>query len=738
MITLKGKYGEAKVFTDNVEETAMSQIVNLLNQPFAEGSNVRIMPDCLTDDTEILTTKGFKLISCLTYDDFIASYIPDNGKIFFEHPKNIINRKLKDNEKVYSFSSTSLNSNVISTENHRNAMQKSMGIKTKDMPDITLNKDWVWGGNGLIKPDASNISLDNLLMLVWILGDGNIHMTDNKTSKNYRIRFGLKKERKINRVFELCKNLGIIPHVYTDKKQTTIYFNTEDSAFFVKILTPKKIMPEWFIFLSQEMSVFVLNEMLFVDGDYENFVNHQGFSLNTKKEYEANIISSMIAINYGTSKTLLRKTKGYGKEKVLIYKIKAIKNSALLKSKAGLNNRNIVKTEFLYAGNVVCVECSTGFFIARQNERSFVTGNCHAGAGCVIGFTANVTDKIIPDLVGVDLGCGVLVVDITGLDIHLDRIDDYIHNNIPSGHNNNDGELTDFKGYKNLLCYDNLRKQSEFGKAIGSLGSGNHYIELNEGGNGKHYLVIHSGSRNLGKQVAEYYQNEAVSYWKNGGMDYQEQRNKIISDLKEQKRGYDIPNALATHEKLFKAANPIYPANLCFLVGEKKQNYLEDMKICQSYASLNRFTMAKRILQSMNADISSRDFFETIHNYVNFDDGIMRKGAVSARAGEKLIIPMNMRDGSLLCIGKGNADWNFSAPHGAGRVMSRGEAKRNITMDEYRGTMNDVFTSSINESTLDEAPQAYKPMEEIIANIEPTVEILEQIKPIYNFKSSDD
>ena len=367
-----------------------------------------------------------------------------------------------------------------------------------------------------------------------------------------------------------------------------------------------------------------------------------------------------------------------------------------------------------------------------------IMSDVHAGAGCVIGFTANMTDKVIPNLIGVDIGCGMLVVDITGLDIKLDRIDDYIHNNIPAGHNNNDSELTNFAGYEKILCYDKLRNQGTFGKAIGSLGGGNHFLEINETTKGKHYLVVHSGSRNLGKQVAEYYQHEAIDFWKNGGADYQEGCKKIIADLKKENRAYAIGDVLATYKKSFGAASPVYPPALCFLIGDKKQAYLEDMKFCQSYASVNRFTMAKRILQSMNADIASRDFFETIHNYVNFDDGIMRKGAVSAYEGERLIIPMNMRDGSLLCIGKSNADWNYSAPHGAGRKMSRGEAKRNITMDEYRGTMNDVYTSSLNESTLDEAPQAYKPMEEIIANIEPTVEILEQIKPIYNFKNSED
>jgi RNA-splicing ligase RtcB len=366
-----------------------------------------------------------------------------------------------------------------------------------------------------------------------------------------------------------------------------------------------------------------------------------------------------------------------------------------------------------------------------------IMSDVHAGAGCVIGFTANITDKVIPNLVGVDIGCGMLVIDITGLHIRLDHIDDYIHNEIPAGHNNNDAELTTFKTYETMLCYENLRNSGEFGKAIGSLGGGNHFIEINETDHGKHYLVIHSGSRNLGKQVAEYYQKEAINFWKNGGLDYQEQRRLIIEGLRSIQKGYEIPDALEAYEKQYRAASPLYPPALCFLTNDKKDAYLNDMQICQAYASVNRYTMAKRILHFMGVDILSHNTFETIHNYVNFKDGIMRKGAVSARKDEMLIIPMNMRDGSLLCIGKGNADWNYSAPHGAGRLMSRSEAKRNITMDEYRGTMNDVFTSSLTEATLDEAPQAYKPMEEIIANIEPTVEILEQIKPIYNFKAGE-
>jgi len=366
-----------------------------------------------------------------------------------------------------------------------------------------------------------------------------------------------------------------------------------------------------------------------------------------------------------------------------------------------------------------------------------VMPDCHAGKGCVIGTTMPITDKLCPSIVGLDIGCGVLCVDITGLNINLDEVDSFIHNNVPSGHDNNDVELTDFKEYESLISYKYLKNPGIFGKAIGSLGSGNHYIEINETADGRTYLVIHTGSRNLGKQVAEYWQDVAIDLWKNSGHKHLELRNNIIKALKDEKRGSDIAGALKAFDERYASAKPAYPKELCYLFGEHMEGYIHDMKICQEYASLNRATIASTILVGLGSSFFAHEHFETIHNYINFKDGIMRKGAVSAQAGEKLIIPMNMRDGSLICIGKGNADWNFSAPHGAGRIMSRSDAKRSISMEDYASSMEGIYTSCVSNDTLDESPMAYKPMEEIIANIGDTVTVVERIKPNYNFKAGE-
>lgn len=359
----------------------------------------------------------------------------------------------------------------------------------------------------------------------------------------------------------------------------------------------------------------------------------------------------------------------------------------------------------------------------------------HAGAGCVIGFTADLKDMVIPNLIGVDIGCGMLCIDVTELDFSLSEVDIFIHENIPSGRYNNERELTDFN-YRDVFCLGYLKNQGTFGKAIGSLGGGNHFIEINKSESGRKYLVIHSGSRNLGKQVADFYQNIAIEELK-GSDEFIENREFTINSLKSQGRQNEIQKTLKEMDAEYSHRNPPYPRELCFLSGGSMQDYLHDMMICQEYASMNRFTMAQTILRFLHSDIFEVNSFETIHNYINFEDGIMRKGAVSAKNGENLIIPINMRDGSLLCVGKGNSDWNQSAPHGAGRLMSRHEAKRKVSMDDYFNSMKGIYTSSVNNDTLDESPMAYKPMQEIIDNIQDTVEIVDIIKPIYNFKASE-
>lgn len=366
-----------------------------------------------------------------------------------------------------------------------------------------------------------------------------------------------------------------------------------------------------------------------------------------------------------------------------------------------------------------------------------IMSDVHAGAGCVIGFTADFKDMVIPNLIGVDIGCGMFVIDITEFGIDLKALNEFVHTSIPVGPSTHESAMSGYNEFEKIICYPELRNSGKFQKAIGTLGGGNHFIEVDYSDKtGKTYLVIHTGSRNLGKQVADYYQKMAISTWKINGLDYKEHREKLIAGCRAEKRGYDIPAVLKRFDDDYKAARPQYPAELCFLFGDKLKNYLHDMKLCQEYAVENRTLIAKLILHHFDVDLKGTDSFQTIHNYINFDDGIMRKGAVSAQKGERLIIPMNMRDGSLLCVGKGNADWNFSAPHGAGRIMSRAQAKRDIKMDDYKNSMDGIYTTCVNENTLDESPMAYKPMAEIIANIGDTVEIVDIIRPLWNFKDA--
>lgn len=356
----------------------------------------------------------------------------------------------------------------------------------------------------------------------------------------------------------------------------------------------------------------------------------------------------------------------------------------------------------------------------------------HAGKGCTIGTTMTIKDAITPNLVGVDIGCGMYVVSLgkTNL-INLEKFDKVVSEKIPSGFNIHETPKRIFMELNMLRC----REMIDFDvaqRSIGSLGGGNHFIELNEDEDGNKYLVIHSGSRNLGVRVCQYYQKIAEKNCQNSNVD----RNKIIAELKAQGREHEIHNAL-------KALKPtLVDKDLAHLTGEDMQNYLHDMDICQKYAELNRETIADLILTEFDyATCSATETpFHTTHNYIEMSLGrqpMLRKGAVAAYRGQRLIIPMNMRDGSLLCVGKGNTDWNCSAPHGAGRLMSRKKAKEAISMAEFEESMSKIYSTSVCESTLDEAPQAYKPMQSIIDAIHDSVDIVKIIKPIYNFKAKE-
>lgn len=392
---------------------------------------------------------------------------------------------------------------------------------------------------------------------------------------------------------------------------------------------------------------------------------------------------------------------------------------------------------------------------AFKNTKVRLMPDTHAGKGAVIGFTAKMNDKIIPNIVGSDIGCGMLLVKLTKIKLDLENLDKEIKKDIPLGAMMYDKPVTHFKDLDKILFFNPTKMflntvgttkgsagiiADKFELQIGTLGGGNHFIEIDEDEQGDRYLVIHTGSRNLGKTVSEYYQNLAVEY-QSGIHDYIEERKRLVEEYKSQGRQKEIQKALKELEDEYKNSNPKIPKDLCYLEETLKDFYLHDMEICQKYAILNREIIAKRIINCINRvmgynlDFDKCGHYHTIHNYIDFDDMVIRKGAINAEKGKEILIPMNMRDGSLICIGKGNPDWNNSAPHGAGRIMSRGKAKLELSLEDYENSMEGVYSSTVNMHTIDEAPMVYKPMKEIMENIKDSVEIIKVIKPIYNLKA---
>ena len=369
---------------------------------------------------------------------------------------------------------------------------------------------------------------------------------------------------------------------------------------------------------------------------------------------------------------------------------------------------------------------------AYSDGKIRIMPDVHAGKGCTIGTTMTVNDKICPGMVGVDIGCGMYTVYLGKADIDFKVMDEAAHY-IPSGRSVWESREERFD-LTVLRCYRELRDSRRLERSLGTLGGGNHFIEIDEDDEGGRYLVIHSGSRNLGTQVANYYQGLAVDLGL-GKEEYFKERDRIIETYKREGRRGEIQEALKAIRYQYNAKETAIPKDLCYLYGSFMDDYLHDLDICQKFAVRNRERMAEIIIKRLGLD--PLESFSTIHNYVDLNGMILRKGAVSARKGEKILIPINMRDGSLICIGKGNEEWNFSAPHGAGRLMSRAKAFEQLTMAEYEREMTGIYTTSVNPDTLDESPMAYKSIDEIVTNIEPTAEVIKRIKPIYNFKASE-
>ena len=374
--------------------------------------------------------------------------------------------------------------------------------------------------------------------------------------------------------------------------------------------------------------------------------------------------------------------------------------------------------------------------IRRMCDYSFTEGSqirimpdVHAGKGCTIGTTMTVEDKAVPNIVGVDIGCGMYTVDLGKVEIDMEQMDAAAHF-IPSGMNVWEGRKEHFD-LLDLHCYRGLNDAKRLERSLGTLGGGNHFIEIDQATEGTKYLIIHSGPRNLGKQVAEFYQRLAIDLNK-GKEEYFARRDALIAEYKAAGRRSEIQAALKALR--WEEQEATIPEDLCFVYGQYLEDYLHDVEICQRFARRSRELMAEIILQRLG--LEAVNAFHTIHNYIDTDEMILRKGAIAAHEGEKVLIPINMRDGSVLATGKGNPEWNYSAPHGAGRIMSRTAAKAELNLDEYRKEMEGIYTTSVNESTLDEAPMAYKSLSDIIDVIGESVDIIEVLKPIYNFKAN--
>lgn len=372
-------------------------------------------------------------------------------------------------------------------------------------------------------------------------------------------------------------------------------------------------------------------------------------------------------------------------------------------------------------------------YALTEGSKIRIMPDVHAGKGCTIGTTMTITDKACPNIVGVDIGCGMYTVKINEKDLDFAKIDEACHY-IPSGMKVWEGRKEHFD-MTGLKCYRYLKDSRRLERSLGTLGGGNHFIEIDKASDGTFYLVIHSGSRNLGKQVAEYYQQLAIDLHM-GKEDYFKKRDEIIATYKAEGRRGEIQTALKELKNSFETQDLLIPNDICWLYGTFLADYLHDVEVCQKFAKRSRELMAETLFE--RTGLTAGESFHTIHNYIDTDEMILRKGAIAAHKGEKILIPINMRDGVVLATGKGNPEWNYSAPHGAGRLMSRSQAKENLSMEAYRAAMEGIYTTSVNEKTLDEAPMAYKSLEDIIDVIKDSVDIIDIMKPVYNFKASDE
>lgn len=720
MKLIEGKYASAKVFTDNIEESASQQILSLCNQNFVDGCKIRIMPDvhagtgcvigftadlgnkvipsivgvdlgCLDKDTEILTPKGWVKISEY-HGDKILVYDRLTDKAFFDFPYAYIKNPC---DKFYYFHTQKGLDQMLSPEHkmllyrgyNQRGYQQEIGFAEEIVHKLKgLKKADYYHIKAAFSYEGSPIDMSDTMIriLVMISADGNIRYS--KKLDKTRVEMHFRKERKITRCKQLLEKEHLSFNSSVGKDGSTyIYFSLNG-------MISKSL--DLFYGASKNQLAVVTDEIYYWDGTIDEKRNHKHYCSVVKSN--ADVVQFAFAANgvrCGISKIISKNPKhspAYITYETQNEYVGLIPDIDEVQSVDGYK---------------YCFTTSTGFFVIRRNNYISITGNC-----------------------------GMLVAELGKNHIDPKKLDEVIHERVPAGMAVHEEPTLEENFLDNLTCKDFLHNIDWIVRSLETLGGGNHFIELDEDDDNNQYLVIHTGSRNLGKQVAEHHQNVAISNLK-GKNKKKEAIDALINQLKAEGREKEISQKLS--ELNFKF--PDIPNELCYLEGKDREAYLYDMKICQNFATMNRLHIMNEILNGVGLQekIPEIHFFQTVHNYIDMSDNIIRKGSVSAKKGEKLIIPLNMKDGSLICIGKGNPDWNCSAPHGAGRMYSRVATKKAFSIDEFKKQMDGIYSTSVNEGTLDECPMAYKPAQEIIDAISPAVEIINHIKPVYNFKAGE-
>lgn len=723
MFELNGKYNSCKVFTDNCDNETISQLTALLNQESVKGSRIRIMPDthtgkgsvigttmaltdkvvpnlvgvdigCIDCYTEVLTPDGWIKISDYNNQDILVyDYFTDRA--FFDTPLAYIKNNC---DTFYHFKSDKGLDQMLSAEHKMVIWRGTKGKGYIKNIDLALNvfndHNSATKSNRCIKTtfDYKGSGLDlkdiEIRLLVMISADGNIRY--NIKDNNTYVELHFKKSRKIERALYLLEEAGLDYRINREGSNDTtwIYFNLNGRI--------SKDLKQFYSATKEQLGVLV-DEIYYWDGTIDEKRDHKFFSSTVKDN--ADLVQFAITTQGIRSNMYVSVNNEHTNWKDT-YIVGQTKNEYV-----GFPNYTFKAVDSV-DGYKYCFTTSTGFFIIRRNNCISITGNC-----------------------------GMTAVKLKEKRIDLPKLDSVIKKYVPSGFSIHDTAICNASPIGDLRCakYANLDRAM---KSLGTLGGGNHFIEVDKDLDGNLYLVVHTGSRHLGIEVCNYYQNlgyERLKQRASGGS-FSDLSKKLISKLKSEGRDKEISKELLELKIEYKNTHIEVPQALAYVEGSDFEDYIHDMKLAQDHADLNRRTIIKQIIKNMKLHVI--DEFSTIHNYIDVDNMILRKGAVSAQLGEKLIIPMNMRDGSLICIGKGNPDWNYSAPHGAGRIMSRSQAKDKVSMTEFKESMRGIYSTSVCSSTIDESPMVYKPMQEIITNIQDTVEILDIIKPIYNFKAS--